>query len=164
MINYYYLSNQIMTEITININVKKIKLVVMVKYSSIKDIDNILKDSILKIVNKFTEDNNYDENKRIIKEVYKKEIIDVIYDFSLEDQMTLYSKAELIEILTLNLIMKDINENLNDKITQDLIKQMPYKDKVKYLRFKTNKLVKSLTDESLSKNKNKIAQLIGIFI
>ena len=153
-----------MTEITININVKKINLVLNVKYSSIKDLDNVINDSIDETVNKLTEDNNYDENKRIIKDVYKKEIIDVIYDYGLEDEMTLYSKAEMIEIITLNLIIKDINENLNDKITQDLIKQMPYKDKVKYLRFKTNKLVKSLTDESLSKNKNKIAQLIGIFI
>lgn len=149
-----------MTEITININVKKINLVLNVKYSSIKDLDNVIKDSIDETVNKFTEDNNYDENKRIIKEVYKKEIIDVIYDYGLEDEMTIYSKADMIEIITYYLIMNDINENLREKIIQDLIKQMPYKDKVKYLRFKTKKLVKSLTNESLSKNKNKIAQLL----
>lgn len=149
-----------MTEITININVKKINLVLNVKYSSIKDLDNVINDSIDETVNKLTEDNNNDENKRIIKDVYKKEIIDVIYDYGLEDEMTLYSKADMIEIITYYLIMNDINENLKEKIIQDLIKQMPYKDKVKYLRFKTKKLVKSLTNESLSKNKNKIAQLL----
>jgi len=149
-----------MCELTINISVKNINLVLNVKLTTIEKFKKNLEDAINETIIEFTTNNSYDENKRIIEEVYEKEIIDLIYEYDMANDMPRYSKEFAIGLMTFYLIKNDINKNLKEKIIEN---------KVKYIRLEVKKLVKSLTNESLSENKkdkieNKIKQLLDTLL
>lgn len=109
-----------MTSKAIDICVNEIYLNLKVKYSSIEDVEENLDDAIHDAVDWYISNNDLNNNKKIITKNYKQDVIDVMYDNEITNIESL-SKKQVYAMCAYYLIKNDIQQNLKDKIIQELI-------------------------------------------